>query len=59
MPQCPITMEEIVEPVLLPCGHTFGRTALQRHFAGSIRRCPTCRKSVPASWQIVANFMLL
>jgi hypothetical protein len=46
---CPITREILVEPVSLPCGHSFSRIALDLALkAGSQRRCPVCKNVVPS-----------
>lgn len=44
---CPISMEPLVEPVVLNCEHTFSRLALTE----SLRHrpaCPTCRAAANA-----------
>jgi ankyrin repeat protein len=40
--ECPITSELLDDPVSVPCGHTFGRTALVNALAVNAL-CPVCR----------------
>lgn len=43
---CSICQDVFVEPVSLPCGHSFDRRCLLRHL--DLRSdCPLCRKAVP------------
>lgn len=42
--QCPITLDWMRTPVLMPCGHTFDHDAITRWLLNDQnQRCPTCR----------------
>lgn len=52
---CPITMEKMKMPKVLPCGHTFDGRSLKR-----LTRCPLCRRGfecrpedLPINWILV------
>lgn len=51
--ECPVSMEKMTVPRVLPCGHTFDEKSLMR----TCRRCPLCRrpfackvKDLPINW---------
>lgn len=56
---CPITLDEMEEPVvLIDCGHTFEKEALEEHIATQQRSradsqptCPTCRCEIENGFQ--------
>ena len=43
---CPVSLEHMQDPVALPCGHAFERSAIESHLTTS-RDCPVCRRRVP------------
>lgn len=45
--KCPVMMDIMKEPSVLPCGHTFEKSALTRLTRGARRTgdCPSCRES--------------
>ena len=49
--ECMICMNVMVEPVTLPCGHTFCYACLKQTFVTS-RKCPLDRKAVPESYNL-------
>ena len=45
---CPIIKEKPKACVLIKCGHTFSREAIDKRISDRMRRCPTCNKSFAA-----------
>lgn len=43
---CPVSLEHMQDPVALPCGHAFERSAIESHLTTS-KDCPVCRRRVP------------
>ena len=46
---CPVSMDVLVDPRVLPCGHTFSRRTLHSHFfrgEGMDKKCPMCNRSM-------------
>lgn len=50
--ECPVSLERMTVPRVLPCGHTFDEDSLRR-----VRRCPLCRRrfncrprDLPINW---------
>ena len=47
---CPVSYDVLVDPRVLPCGHTFSYRTLHRHFYRATEmtevRCPICRQSI-------------
>ena len=54
---CAICMDLFIEPLSLPCHHTFCKQCIYKHFALGSQTCPTCR--APA-WrrQATSNHLL-
>lgn len=56
--ECPVTLQKMITPRVLPCGHTFDEKSLVR-----LSRCPLCRKAfhvksikeLPINWIIVGQ----
>jgi len=43
--KCPICIEEMTHPYILPCSHAFCQACLERHFGGAqTADCPVCRR---------------
>ena len=46
---CPVSMDVLVDPRVLPCGHTFSCRTLHSHFfrgEGMDKKCPMCNRSM-------------
>ena len=43
--KCPILKENNKSVMLLRCGHTFSREAIDQRIADRMRRCPACNKA--------------
>lgn len=43
---CPLCNEIMADPVAIFCGHSFERKAIQDHFNGGKKHCPTCRENL-------------
>lgn len=53
---CDVCLEVFREPVSLPCGHSFCRACVERHWGDSVQRhCPTCRETFSSPPQLRVN----
>ena len=53
---CPICMDTLTNPVLLPCGHHFCQSCVDRIVGMAIesRKCPSCRTQLSSDTRLVA-----
>ncbi|KAL0228362.1 hypothetical protein RCL1_004505 [Eukaryota sp. TZLM3-RCL] len=55
--KCPISLDLMLDPVTLQCGHSFGRSVL-REYLNDENRCPYCRSEIPEGFSGVQVFLL-
>ncbi|XP_076154175.1 E3 ubiquitin-protein ligase rnf213-beta isoform X2 [Alosa pseudoharengus] len=48
---CPVCMESLTEPCVLPCKHIVCLRCLQQIVQTAAKRCPACRTDLPADFQ--------
>ncbi|CAO2205703.1 unnamed protein product [Urochloa humidicola] len=56
--RCPITLEVMTDPVILPSGHTFERRSIQRWLDGGHLTCPVTNLPLPPSPPLIPNHAL-
>ncbi|KAJ3679416.1 hypothetical protein LUZ60_017427 [Juncus effusus] len=56
--RCPISLEVMSDPVILPSGHTFDRASIQRWLATGNRTCPVTNLLLPPSPSLIPNHAL-
>lgn len=55
---CPISLEVMTDPVILPSGHTFERRSIQRWLDGGHLTCPVTNLPLPPSPTLIPNHAL-
>jgi len=55
---CPITLEVMTDPVILPSGHTFERRSIQRWLDGGHLTCPVTNLPLPPCPPLIPNHAL-
>lgn len=55
---CPISLEVMTDPVILPSGHTFERRSIQRWLDGGHRTCPVTNLPLPPDPTLIPNHAL-
>uniref|UniRef100_A0A0E0AQN0 RING-type E3 ubiquitin transferase n=1 Tax=Oryza glumipatula TaxID=40148 RepID=A0A0E0AQN0_9ORYZ len=56
--RCPISLEVMTDPVILPSGHTFERRSIQRWLDGGHLTCPVTNLPLPPSPPLIPNHAL-
>ncbi|KAL6659484.1 hypothetical protein ACP70R_003524 [Stipagrostis hirtigluma subsp. patula] len=56
--RCPISLEVMTDPVILPSGHTFERGSIQRWLDGGHLTCPVTNLPLPPSPPLIPNHAL-
>ncbi|KAL5229888.1 hypothetical protein ABZP36_028664 [Zizania latifolia] len=56
--RCPISLEVMTDPVILPSGHTFERRSIQRWLDGGHLTCPVTNLPLPPSPLLIPNHAL-
>lgn len=56
--RCPITLEVMTDPVILPSGHTFERRSIQSWLDGGHLTCPVTNLPLPPSPPLIPNHAL-
>lgn len=56
--RCPISLELMTDPVILPSGHTFERRSIQRWLDGGHLTCPVTNLPLPPSPPLIPNHAL-
>ncbi|KAK3120985.1 hypothetical protein QOZ80_8BG0644370 [Eleusine coracana subsp. coracana] len=56
--RCPISLEVMTDPVILPSGHTFERRSTQRWLDGGHLTCPVTNLPLPPSPPLIPNHAL-
>ncbi|GJN12485.1 hypothetical protein PR202_ga30765 [Eleusine coracana subsp. coracana] len=56
--RCPISLEVMTDPVILPSGHTFERRSIQRWLDGGHLTCPVTNLPLPPSPSLIPNHAL-
>ncbi|KAJ1267200.1 hypothetical protein BS78_07G038000 [Paspalum vaginatum] len=56
--RCPITLEVMTDPVIIPSGHTFERRSIQRWLDGGHLTCPVTNLPLPPSPPLIPNHAL-
>ncbi|KAL6856833.1 hypothetical protein ACP4OV_018215 [Aristida adscensionis] len=56
--RCPISLELMTDPVILPSGHTFDRRSIQRWLDGGHLTCPVTNLPLPPSPPLIPNHAL-
>ncbi|URE43377.1 U-box domain-containing protein [Musa troglodytarum] len=56
--RCPISLEVMTDPVILPSGHTFDRASIQRWLDSGNRTCPVTNLPLPPSPSLIPNHAL-
>lgn len=54
---CPLCNKIMTDPVVISCGHSFERTAIQEHLRLGEKHCPKCKQEVTSS-ELTPNLML-
>ncbi|CAI0468020.1 unnamed protein product [Linum tenue] len=56
--KCPISLELMSDPVILPSGHTFDRSSIQRWLDAGHRTCPITKLPLPDHPYLIPNHAL-
>ncbi|CAL1372564.1 unnamed protein product [Linum trigynum] len=56
--KCPISLEVMSDPVILPSGHTFDRSSIQRWLDSGHRTCPITNLPLPDHPSLIPNHAL-
>ncbi|KAL4201821.1 hypothetical protein AMTRI_Chr02g217970 [Amborella trichopoda] len=56
--KCPISLEIMSDPVILPSGHTFDRASIQRWLDSGHRTCPITQLPLPPHPTLIPNLSL-
>ncbi|KAM9837888.1 LOW QUALITY PROTEIN: E3 ubiquitin-protein ligase rnf213-beta [Aulostomus maculatus] len=48
---CPVCLEELTDPCVLPCQHVLCLRCLQTYIQAERHSCPTCRKKLPPNFK--------
>lgn len=56
--RCPISLEIMADPVILPSGHTFDRSSIQRWLDAGHRTCPITKLPLPGHPSLIPNHAL-
>lgn len=56
--KCPITLDIMADPVILPSGHTFDRSSIQRWLDAGHRTCPISKLPLPPNPVLIPNHAL-
>ncbi|KAJ0973515.1 hypothetical protein J5N97_021474 [Dioscorea zingiberensis] len=54
---CPLSDEQMEDPVAIVCGHSFERKAISDHFKQGETSCPVCKEELP-SLELTTNISL-
>lgn len=53
---CDVCLDVFSDPVTVPCGHTFCRACVERHWEDSVQHhCPTCKEAFYGRLELQAN----
>lgn len=53
---CDVCLDVFSDPVTVPCGHTFCRACVERHWEDSVQRhCPTCKEAFHGRLELQAS----